>query len=102
MSTKKAEPTGSASKKTRRAYAFFLPGSCASTTAASIRAQPKYSRGYKDQKKKITQKGASVELGTIKMQPDAVMLSDVTITDVYKRQVNGLVRNSVQLLSRPC
>ena len=36
--------------------------------------------GYKDQKKKITQKGASVELGTIKMQPDAVMLSDVTIT----------------------
>ena len=35
--------------------------------------------GYKDQKKKITQKGASVELGTIKMQPDAVM-SDVTIT----------------------
>ena len=44
MSTKKAEPTGSASKKTRRAYAFFLPGSCASTTAASIRAQPKYSR----------------------------------------------------------
>ena len=35
--------------------------------------------GYKDQKKKITQKGASVELGTIKMQPDAVMLSDVTI-----------------------
>lgn len=36
--------------------------------------------GYKDQKKKITQKGASVELGTIRMQPDAVMLSDVTIT----------------------
>ena len=35
--------------------------------------------GYKDQKKKITQKGASVELGTIKMQPDAVMLSDVTM-----------------------
>lgn len=36
--------------------------------------------GYKDQKKKITQKGASVELGIIKMQPDAVMLADVTIT----------------------
>ncbi|WP_018668245.1 TonB-dependent receptor [Bacteroides gallinarum] len=36
--------------------------------------------GYKDQKKKITQKSASVELGTIRMQPDAVMLSDVTIT----------------------
>ena len=31
-------------------------------------------------RKKYTQKGASVELGTIKMQPDAVMLSDVTIT----------------------
>lgn len=36
--------------------------------------------GYKDQKKKITQKGASVDLGVIKMQPDAVMLADVTIT----------------------
>ncbi len=36
--------------------------------------------GYKDLKKKITQKGASVELGTIKMEPDAVMLADVTIT----------------------
>lgn len=36
--------------------------------------------GYKDLKKKITQKGVSVELGIIKMQPDAVMLSDVTIT----------------------
>lgn len=36
--------------------------------------------GYKDLKKKITQKGASVELGTIKMEPDAVMLKDVTIT----------------------
>lgn len=36
--------------------------------------------GYKELKKKITQKGASVELGTIKMQPDAVMLADVTIT----------------------
>ncbi len=36
--------------------------------------------GYKDQKKKITQKGTSVELGIIKMQPDAVMLADVTIT----------------------
>lgn len=36
--------------------------------------------GYKDQKKKITQKGASVDLGVIKMEPDAVMLNDVTIT----------------------
>lgn len=36
--------------------------------------------GYKDQKKKITQKGASVDLGTIRMEPDAVMLADVTIT----------------------
>lgn len=36
--------------------------------------------GYKDQKKKITQKGASVDLGIIKMQPDAVMLTDVVIT----------------------
>ena len=36
--------------------------------------------GYKDLKKKITQKGASVELGTVQMQPDAVMLADVTIT----------------------
>lgn len=36
--------------------------------------------GFKDLKKKITQKGASVDLGTIKMEPDAVMLVDVTIT----------------------
>ena len=36
--------------------------------------------GYKDLKKKITQKGASVDLGIIQMQPDAVMLADVTIT----------------------
>lgn len=36
--------------------------------------------GYKDLKQKITQKGASVDLGVIKMQPDAVMLADVTIT----------------------
>lgn len=36
--------------------------------------------GYKDQKKKITQKGASVDLGAIRMEPDAVMLADVTIT----------------------
>lgn len=36
--------------------------------------------GYKDQKKKIAQKGASVDLGVIRMQPDAVMLADVTIT----------------------
>ncbi len=36
--------------------------------------------GYKDQKKKITQKGASVDLGIVKMEPDAVMLADVTIT----------------------
>lgn len=36
--------------------------------------------GFKDLKKKIPQKGASVDLGTIKMEPDAVMLADVTIT----------------------
>lgn len=36
--------------------------------------------GFKDPKKKITQKGASVDLGVIKMDPDAVMLADVTIT----------------------
>lgn len=36
--------------------------------------------GYKDLKKKITQKGASVDLGVIQMKPDAVMLADVTIT----------------------
>lgn len=36
--------------------------------------------GYKDLKKKMTQKGASVDLGVIQMQPDAVMLADVTIT----------------------
>lgn len=36
--------------------------------------------GYKDLKQKITQKGASVDLGVVKMQPDAVMLADVTIT----------------------
>lgn len=36
--------------------------------------------GFKDLKKKITQKGASVDLGGIKMEPDAVMLADVTIT----------------------
>ena len=36
--------------------------------------------GYKDLKQKITRKGASVDLGVIKMEPDAVMLADVTIT----------------------
>ncbi|WP_300704237.1 TonB-dependent receptor [Bacteroides sp.] len=36
--------------------------------------------GYKDLKQKVAQKGASVDLGVIKMQPDAVMLADVTIT----------------------
>ena len=36
--------------------------------------------GYKDLKKKITQKGASVELGVIQMETDAVMLKDVVIT----------------------
>lgn len=36
--------------------------------------------GYKDLKKKIAQKGASVDLGVIRMQSDAVMLADVTIT----------------------
>lgn len=36
--------------------------------------------GYKDLKQKIARKGASVDLGVIKMQPDAVMLNDVVIT----------------------
>lgn len=36
--------------------------------------------GYKDLQKKVTQKGASVDLGVIEMEPDAVMLADVTIT----------------------
>lgn len=36
--------------------------------------------GYKELKKKITQKGTSVNLGAIQMQPDAVMLKDVVIT----------------------
>jgi len=35
--------------------------------------------GYKDQKMKVTKKG-TVDLGTIKMEPDAVALADVTIT----------------------
>lgn len=36
--------------------------------------------GYKDLKQKVTRKGASVDLGVIKMEPDAVMLKDVVIT----------------------
>lgn len=36
--------------------------------------------GYKDLKQKITQKGASVDLGVLKMESDAQMLSDVVIT----------------------
>lgn len=36
--------------------------------------------GYKELKKKITQTGATVNLGTIQMKPDAVMLTDVVIT----------------------
>ena len=36
--------------------------------------------GYKDLKQTITRKGASVDLGVIQMQPDAVMLNDVVIT----------------------
>ena len=36
--------------------------------------------GYKDLTKKITQKGASTDLGIIKMEPDAVMLKDVVVT----------------------
>lgn len=36
--------------------------------------------GYKDQSRKITQKGASVNLGIIKMESDAVILKDVVIT----------------------
>ena len=36
--------------------------------------------GYKDQKKTITAKSGTVNLGAIQMKPDAVLLSDVTIT----------------------
>lgn len=36
--------------------------------------------GYKDLKRKVTSKGAKLDLGIIKMQQDAVILSDVTIT----------------------
>ena len=36
--------------------------------------------GYKDLTKKITQKGASADLGVIEMDPDAVMLKDVVVT----------------------
>lgn len=36
--------------------------------------------GFKDLKKKVTQKGASVDLGIVKLEQDAVMLNDVTIT----------------------
>ena len=35
--------------------------------------------GFKDLKKKITQKGASVDLGVIKMDPDAVMLATLQL-----------------------
>ena len=36
--------------------------------------------GYKDLTRKITQKGASADLGVIEMDPDAVMLKDVVVT----------------------
>lgn len=36
--------------------------------------------GYKDQKRKISQKGSTVDLGVIKMESDAVLLKDVVIT----------------------
>lgn len=36
--------------------------------------------GFKDLKKKITPKGNLVDLGVIRMEPDAVILKDVTIT----------------------
>ena len=36
--------------------------------------------GYKDLTRKITQKGASTDLGVIEMDPDAVMLKDVVVT----------------------
>ncbi len=36
--------------------------------------------GYKDQKKKITQKGGTIDLGVIKLDQDAVMLKDVVIS----------------------
>ena len=33
--------------------------------------------GYKDLKKQVPRKGASVDMGVIEMQPDAVLLKDV-------------------------
>ena len=36
--------------------------------------------GYKDLTKKISQKSGTVDLGVVKMQPDAVMLNDVVVT----------------------
>lgn len=36
--------------------------------------------GYKDLKKQVPRKGASVDMGVIEMQPDAVLLKDVVIT----------------------
>ena len=36
--------------------------------------------GYKDQKMKVTKKKGTVDLGTVKMEADAVALADVTIT----------------------
>lgn len=36
--------------------------------------------GFKDLKKKVAQKGSLVDLGVIRMEPDAVILKDVTIT----------------------
>lgn len=36
--------------------------------------------GYKDLKKQVPRRGASVDMGVIEMQPDAVLLKDVVIT----------------------
>ena len=36
--------------------------------------------GFKDLKKKVIQKGSSVDLGIVKLEQEAVMLNDVTIT----------------------
>ena len=36
--------------------------------------------GYQEQQKKISQQSGTVDLGVIEMQPDAVMLNDVTVT----------------------
>ena len=41
--------------------------------------------GFKDLKKKITQKGASVDLGAIQMEPDAVVLKELLKLFITKK-----------------